>query len=131
MSAMATIGMGASPARRSRSSASSAPRSASYGQPSEFPNTLKGDQTPRVLIPFDRREALTLAQAAEIAGRSIETIRRWASLEDIGRRVGGQWAVSHVALLMFLDGDRSALRSYLSGDRGLAVRPYFERAGLE
>src|SRR5688500_11237265 len=83
---------------------------------------------PRVLVPFDRREALSLRGAAEISGKSIETIRRWASLYDIGRRIGGQWAVSHPALLMMLDGDRRALRAYLNGDRGRAVEPYFQRA---
>ena len=86
---------------------------------------------PRVLIPFDRREALSLVQAAEIAGRSVETIRRWASLNDLGRRIGGQWAVSRVALAMFLDGDRAALKAYLRGDSdGPLVAGYFIRAGL-
>jgi hypothetical protein len=85
--------------------------------------------TPRVLIPFDRRETLSLKQAAEISGKSVETIRRWCALHDIGRRIGGQWAVSHPALLMMLDGDRRALSDYLDGERdGPTVRAYFERA---
>jgi hypothetical protein len=85
--------------------------------------------TPRVLIPYDRREALSLRQAAEISGKSIETVRRWCSLYDIGRRIGGRWAVSHPALLMLLDGDRGALTAYLSGDRGgPRVSSYFQRA---
>jgi hypothetical protein len=88
-------------------------------------------ETPRVLIPFNRREALSLKQAAEISGKSVETVRRWCSLHDIGRRIGGQWAVSHPALLMMLDGDRRALTAYLAGDRdGPSVRAYFERARL-
>lgn len=83
---------------------------------------------PQILIPFDRREALTLRQAAEISGKSVETIRRWCALHDIGRRIGGQWAVSHPALLMMLDGDRRALADYLNGERdGPTVRAYFER----
>jgi hypothetical protein len=87
--------------------------------------------TPRVLIPFDRREALSLKQAAEMSGKSVETIRRWCALHDIGRRIGGQWAVSHPALLMMLEGDRRALTAYLAGDRdGPSVGTYFERAGL-
>jgi hypothetical protein len=88
--------------------------------------------TPRVLIPYDRREALSLRQAAEISGKSVETVRRWCSLHDIGRRIGGQWAVSHPALLMWLDGDRRALADYLSGDDRTrpTFRIYFERAGL-
>jgi len=86
---------------------------------------------PHVLRPFDRREALSLRQAAEISGKSVETIRRWCALHDIGRRIGGQWAVSHPALLMWLDGDRGALAVYLAGQRGgLLVAPYLERAGL-
>ena len=86
---------------------------------------------PRILIPYNRHEALTLRQAAEISGKSVETIRRWCALHDIGRRVGGQWAVSHPALLMMLDGDRAALKAYLVGDRkGPLVHPYFNRLGL-
>jgi hypothetical protein len=89
------------------------------------------DGVPQVLIPFDRREAISLRQAAEIGGKSVETIRRWASIYDIGRRIGGQWAVSHPALLMMLDGDRRALRAYLAGERnGAEVVTYFVRAGL-
>jgi hypothetical protein len=87
--------------------------------------------TPRVLIPYDRREALSLRQAAEISGKSVETLRRWCALYDIGRRIGGQWAVSHPALLMILDGDHRALAVYLAGQRdGQPVSAYFGRAGL-
>jgi hypothetical protein len=87
--------------------------------------------TPQVLIPFDRREVLSLRQAAEISGKSVETIRRWCALHDIGRRIGGQWAVSHPALLMVLDGDRTALAAYLSGERAsFMVAKYFKRAEL-
>jgi hypothetical protein len=86
---------------------------------------------PRVLIPFDRHEALSLQEAAEISGKCIETMRRWASLDDIGRKIGGQWCVSRVALAMYLDGDKPALRAYLAGDRdGPLVRPYFDRVAL-
>jgi hypothetical protein len=86
---------------------------------------------PQVLIPFDRREALSLRQAAEISGKSVETIRRWCALHDLGRRIGGQWAVSHPALLMLLDGDRAALTAYLAGERqGRIVCAYLERARL-
>ena len=69
---------------------------------------------PQVLIPFNRNEALSLREAAEISGKSIETIRRWAALHDIGRLIGGRWAISHPALLMMLDGDRRALALYLA-----------------
>ncbi len=85
----------------------------------------------RTLIPYDKREALTLQQAAGIAGRSAETIRRWCEAEEIGRRVGGRWAVSHPALLMWLDGDEAALRAYRAGERmDEVVASYFARAGL-
>lgn len=85
----------------------------------------------QVLIPFDRREALSLRQAAEISGKSVETIRRWCALHDIGRRIGGQWAVSRPALMMMLDGDYRVLALYLAGDRrNPEVETYFERAGI-
>jgi hypothetical protein len=93
---------------------------------------MEGNPRPQVLIPFDRREALSLGQAAEIVGKSVETIRRWCALHDIGRRVGdGQWMVSRVALAMWLDRDRKALAAYLAGERDRPmVSVYFERAGL-
>jgi helix-turn-helix protein len=72
---------------------------------------------PQVLRPYHRSEALSIAEAALIAGRSVRTIRDWCARLDIGRRIGGQWAVSRVALAMFLDGDREALAAYLRGDR--------------
>ena len=83
---------------------------------------------PQVLRPFHRSEAHSIAEAARVAGRSVRTIRDWCARLDIGRRVGGQWAVSRVALAMFLDGDREALASYLRGDRiSRSVLEYFER----
>jgi hypothetical protein len=54
--------------------------------------------TPQVLIPFDIREAISVAQAAALAGRTPMTIRSWVSLHDLGRRVGGRWLVSRIAL---------------------------------
>lgn len=87
---------------------------------------------PQVLVPFDRREAIDLAAAAEIAGKSPSTVRTWCALYNIGRRVGGgSWQVSRIALAMFLDADRKGLEAYLSGDRsGPLVRDYFHRMGL-
>ena len=84
------------------------------------------------LVPFDVRERVSLAEAAAIAGKSESTIRTWCIERGIGRRVGnGTWAVSCVALQMFLNGDLQALRAYLSGDRkGEAVRSYFIDLGL-
>ncbi len=87
---------------------------------------------PKVLVPYDRREAITLRHAAEIAGRSESTLRSWCQSDFIGRRVaGGPWQVSRPALLMLLDGDQKALKAYLTGDReSEAVLAYFRRANI-
>jgi hypothetical protein len=86
----------------------------------------------RILQPFDKREGISLKQAAGIAGKSEATMRGWAEVHGLGRRVGGgTWSVSRVALAMFLDGDKKALRAYHNGDRTTAlVAGYFARAGL-
>ncbi|WP_267421812.1 helix-turn-helix domain-containing protein [Methylobacterium sp. GC_Met_2] len=90
------------------------------------------DRGPRCLIPFDRREGLTTAEAAARANRTERTIRMWCRDHDIGRHVaGGPWLVSRVALAMFLNDDAAALRAYLAGDRaGPMVVPYFQAEGL-
>jgi hypothetical protein len=81
------------------------------------------------LIPFDKREGVTLTEAAGVAGKSPSTIRNWCVQHDLGRRVGGgTWVVSKVALAMFLDGDTRALRAYHAGDRSSElVASYFQR----
>jgi hypothetical protein len=85
---------------------------------------------PQVLRPYHRSEALSIAEAAKLAGRSVRTVREWCGRLDLGRR-SGQWAVSRVVLAMFLDGDREALTACLRGDRSsTAVRAYFERCGV-
>src|SRR4051812_39528449 len=77
---------------------------------------------PQVLVPFDPREAIGLKQAAALAGKSEATLRSWCALYDIGRRVaGGSWMISRIALAMFLDGDKRALRAYLHGDRSSEI----------
>ncbi len=88
--------------------------------------------SPQVLIPYDKREAITLRQAGLIAGRSESTLRSWCQNHHIGRRIaGGPWMVSRPALQMLLDDDARALRAYLAGDReGELVMSYFRRAGL-
>ena len=69
--------------------------------------------------------------AVKAAGRSVRTLREWCLLHDIGRRIGGQWAVSKVALAMWLDGNKQALVTYLAGDRrSPAVTEYFERCDI-
>jgi hypothetical protein len=86
---------------------------------------------PRVLTNFDAKEAISLKQAAGIANRSVETLREWASMRDLGRKVGGRWMVSHPCLLMFLESDTKALKAYWGGDRSSPlVSSYFTRAGL-
>ena len=87
----------------------------------------------QTLIPFDKREGLTLFQAAGIAGKSVGTIRNWCIQHGLGRRVGGgTWVVSRVALAMFLDGDMIALGAYQAGDRtSPLVSEYFKRFGLK
>lgn len=86
----------------------------------------------RCLIPFDRREGLTTAEAAARANRTERTIRLWCRDHDIGRRVaGGPWMVSRVALAMHLNDDAAALRIYLAGDRASPeVGSYFAAEGL-
>lgn len=90
------------------------------------------DMGPHVLRPYDRREALSLRRAAEIAGRSESTVRSWCAVHDIGRRVAnGPWQVSAPALRMLLDGNGKALAAYLAGDRiSSNVVAYFEQCGL-
>jgi hypothetical protein len=86
----------------------------------------------KILSPFDKRECISLKEAADIAGKSESTVRGWCDEHGLGRRVGGgTWSVSKVALAMFLDGDLRALRACHAGDRtSEAVAGYFERAGL-
>ena len=96
------------------------------------PPAIDADAKPHVLIPFDLEEALTIREAARIAGRRPVTVREWAANYDIGRRVCGRWMVSRVALAMHLDNDRNALTAYLMGDReSETVTGYFRRFGIE
>jgi hypothetical protein len=64
----------------------------------------------QILKPWNVKEAITLKQAGEIAGRCAETMRMWAE-DGLGRKIaGGRWAISHPALLMRLEGNSSALK---------------------
>ena len=86
---------------------------------------------PAILRPYILAERIGTAEAARRAGRSERTIREWCCLHRIGRRIGGRWAVSAVALDMLLNGDNSSLDAYLAGNRTLpAVVTYFERCGV-
>jgi hypothetical protein len=94
--------------------------------------SLERIDKPHVLLPFDIREALSISDAARIAGRTTVTVRTWAANFDLGRPVGGRWMISRVALAMFLESDRLALTAYLSGDReSRVVVAYFARFGLD
>ena len=85
---------------------------------------------PQVLRPFNRAEVLSIEEAAEIAGKSIRTMREWCQRHDIGRRIGGRWAVSKVALAMLLDGEAEGLAAYLDGDReSPTIVKYFSLQG--
>jgi hypothetical protein len=81
----------------------------------------------RVLVPFDIRGSMSIAVAAKLSGKAGNTIRLWAERYGIGRKIGGDWHISRVALRIFLDGDTAALAAYHGGDRtSPLVRGYFE-----
>jgi hypothetical protein len=81
-----------------------------------------------ILVPFDIRESMSIAMAAKFSGKAGNTIRLWAERYGIGRKIGGDWHISRVALRIFLDGDTAALAAYHAGERtNSLVRPYFER----
>jgi hypothetical protein len=86
---------------------------------------------PQVLIPFRRTEAFRdLPEAAAEAGRGVSTMRLWCEQHHVGRRIGGRWEVSRVALRMFLHGDDAALRLYLAGERSGVVSEHYAALGL-
>jgi hypothetical protein len=88
--------------------------------------------TSRALVPFNIDECTTIDQAAGIAGKTPRTMRRWCIEQGIGRRIGGHWAVSRVALQMYLDGNEDALAAYHDGARAQygPVADYYRRLGL-
>jgi hypothetical protein len=92
--------------------------------------TTKDDR--KILSHFDKRECISLKEAADIGGKSESTMRGWCQKHGLGRRIGGgPWMVSKVALAMFLDGDMKALQAYHGGERtDPCVIAYFERLGL-
>jgi hypothetical protein len=84
------------------------------------------------LVPYDAREAISVTAAAKRAGKSDTTIRGWCQRHHIGRRIGGVWAVSQVALAMLLEGDDAALAAYHDGARAHyePVAKFYRRLGL-
>jgi hypothetical protein len=89
---------------------------------------------PEVLVPYVAEEAMKITGkkgAAEIAGVDPSTMRRWCVTEGLGRRQGRPWLVSRVALRMYLDGDKAALKAYHSGDlTSDLITKYYDRLGL-
>jgi hypothetical protein len=86
----------------------------------------------RTLIPFASEEVISVAEAATIARKSERTIRNWCVEHGIGRRIGGAWAVSKVALQMVLEDDMDVLSAYHDGARAQyePVARYYHRLGL-
>ena len=83
-----------------------------------------------IMVPFDSRESISIAVAAKLSGKGSNTIRLWAEQYGIGRKIGGAWHISRVALQIFLDGNTATLNAYHAGNRtDPAVRSYFERVG--
>jgi hypothetical protein len=90
-----------------------------------------GPPRPAVLRPFDPAEAIRITKAATLAGKSERTIRNWCRERHVGRRIGGHWAVSIVALDMLLAGDDEGLDAYLAGDRSSArVLSYYRARNI-
>jgi len=83
------------------------------------------------LQPYDPAEAIGTEHAARRAGKSQRTVREWCAQHQIGRRIGGRWAVSAPALEMLLADDDEALQAYLRGERlSELVRRYFRLVGI-
>jgi hypothetical protein len=74
---------------------------------------------------------ISVSCAARIAGEFQTTIRGWCCWH-IGRRIGGSWAVSRVALAMLLEADLDALAAYHDGARAQyePVARHYRRLGL-
>ena len=71
---------------------------------------MDGPERCFVLTPLDHGEALTLQEAGDRAKKSPGTIRNWCESEGLGRRIGGKWYVSKVALEMYLNGGVKLVR---------------------
>ena len=49
----------------------------------------------QILVPFDKRECISLKEAAGIAGKSESTMRALVEEHGLGRRMdGGTWSVT-------------------------------------
>ena len=83
------------------------PESASRQQ---SPGASAGATEPAILRPYHASEAISVREAARLAGRTPRTLRQWAACFDIGKIICGQWRVSRVALAMLLDSNTPVLR---------------------
>ncbi len=84
-----------------------------------------------VLRPYNPDEAKSIAEAATRAGIGETTAREWCSRYALGRKRGGHWRVSIVALEMHLDGDEDALALYHAGElQHERVRAYYARLNV-
>lgn len=84
-----------------------------------------------ILRPYSAAEALTIKDAARLAGFAPRTLASWAERYRIGRHVGDNLRISRPHLLAMLDGDALALAALLSGRRDHpAVLPYLARCGI-
>ncbi|MGY3531446.1 hypothetical protein [Bradyrhizobium sp. USDA 4452] len=88
----------------------------------------------KVLVPFMKEEAISIADAAARTGMSERTIRNWCHDFGIGAQLarGREWQVSIVALTMlFFYRDREALKEYeRNGRKGERVLAYFAMLGI-
>ena len=84
------------------------------------------------LVPYAGEECISIGEAATIARKSERALRTWCRRSHIGRRIGGSWAVSRVALAMLIEDDMDALANYLDGARAQydPVASYYRRLGL-
>lgn len=87
---------------------------------------------PAVLMKRD--EIVNLKRAADYAGRSVDTVRRWAHDFGIGRQAGpsAPLEISVVALEMVLHGDFPALEDLRAGHReSPLVKRYLDFLGID
>lgn len=74
-----------------------------------------------------RAGTLAPKDAAYLADRSIETVKRWCTVYGIGRQLhpGAPWRVDPVGLAIVISGDGEALADYQAGRLDSpAVRKY-------
>jgi hypothetical protein len=82
--------------------------------PGHGPMSVTRIDARKILSLFEKRECISLKEAAHIAGKSEATMRNWCDEFRLGRRTGGgPWSVSRAALMMHLDGDRKALKAFM------------------